>query len=205
MNIPAKIHNVVDFKQSPLYNHLQLVHKNFNDEQILEIVLSQDENKFVCIENSFTVSGATKIDIPLSRYCPDYQGIYDITLKNCANVSSVVVSFKNVDVEIPCKEGAEEIQIPLAFTGKVERMFFEPNRTSFIPTVGLHFDVMSIKLNEGASCDVCLSTVHFGKTLKTHIVCSNIVFYINGEQFVTKCGEVWPYKADDYCSSCSMM
>lgn len=118
-------------------------------------------------------------------------GIYDIWLRNMDNVKTITMSISGVGI-VYYKEELEksvtEFQIPLAFdtTGqRVDSYFFDkskqPFHISWIPTPPFRYTDMTIQLNEGASAEVCLSTVFFPKHQRRELSYSNTMFYINGK------------------------
>lgn len=207
----TNIHEIKDFREAVAYRHAKLITQNVentSDESITVFSLYKEyastrTSRFATLKDIHVFSGQDSIDITTGRTAM-YDGIYDIWLRNCNNVKTVSMCFNNNNIEIPIPNFAEQkdesIQIPLTFAlnGKpVNHVFFDsepgwfPKRNlSFIPTVALPFDKLSIKLNTGASCDVHISTIYFQTLFRREIVQSTCKFYVNGVPLLARSGIV---------------
>lgn len=215
--IDMLITDITNFKDSAIYKHVKLVNNDtqtLTDEQFAVYLLGDLEKKDsqpskITIENAHVLdtlvasADDTRIEIPTGcnkNIC--YDGIYDIWLHDCENVTSISVVFPKYNVEIPITEFKLQtncsIQIPLAFLpdgNKVRHMFtkIEGHSTicvSYIPTIAIQYDTMVIKLNPDARCKVHISTLYYQKPYRTRLVLHESKFYVNGVPLTVRCGIV---------------
>lgn len=205
------IGDIRDFRESPIYQHFKNTYQNLSDEELALTALKchgqEYPNLSLAIKdaheltNFVTTEEDMRIEIPVGSDAARYHGIYDIWLRDCENITSISMAFKNVEIPIPEFKRHDDgsVQIPLAFMSDgdvVRRRFFEnigfgKIRMSFIPSVAIEFDTLVIKLNTGARCSrVSISTVYFERELMRMIYRSYSVFYVNGVPLATRSGTV---------------
>jgi hypothetical protein len=209
IKIKMQMHKVVDFRDSGIYKHVKLCEprNSMPDEDLIRYVhhkyFDKHQSVFTILKNAHVFSSSNaSVEIPLGNNAM-YDGIYDIWLRNCVAVKSITLCFDKVEIPIPEFKLDENIsiQIPLAFlsdgsavnnifANNVRSVFPELN-LSFIPSIALGSDKLTIKLNDPASCDVCISTVYYqNHNLRSMLVHAENTFYVNGEPFVTRNGFV---------------
>ena len=205
------IGDIRDFRESPIYNHFKHTYQNLSDEELALTVLKCHGHEYPSLylaikdahelTNFVTTEEDVRIEIPVGSEAAQYHGIYDIWLRDCENITSIFMAFKNVEIPIPEFKRHDDgsVQIPLAFMSDgdvVSRMFFEDagfgkTRMSFIPSVAIEFDTLVIKLNIGARCSrVLLSTTYFEREFMRIIYRGYNVFYVNGMPLATRSGTV---------------
>lgn len=210
-----KFHEIKDFKTTGRYKHLRLIHANDDsfktttDEQLAIMFLSNCPERYLnypsdnyfnytTIRDAYTfkdvveTENETYVIIPhhVSKPgCVLYNGIYDIWLKGCENVTAVSLMFDGYEIRIDkyvYNPNAKTVQIPLAFSGgePVTHFFFDVQKSkmSFIPTVGMQsLKEIRVKLNAGAKCQECtISTVYLGEGLRFQAVYLKNMFYVDG-------------------------
>jgi hypothetical protein len=209
--------DIVDFRDSPFYKHAKLVDpktRDMTDEKLVDVVLNHLERKEPTKVYKFMLKDAHtmspddhgRIAIPVGKK-EMYDGIYDIWLRECENVTSITIVFAYNKIEVPVQEfkfrDDKSIQIPLAFMSdgdEVKHMFLEPKRRmSFIPSIALDFDKMFIQLNEGARCKVCISTLYCQRYIRMKLSCGINTFYVNGTPLVATGGMVHLNDNIDQC------
>lgn len=213
----TKIKPITNFKDSAAFQFMKCTQKQERTDEDLAIMSlslhkSDITGHFIFIEDAYTFSHTQEMGVGSKNV--KYDGIYDIWLKDCVNVSSVSIVFECAGPEISIesiKSGQETIQIPLAFQADsvkhVTHYYSDLNgvrrNVSFIPTLALYATQhMRIKLNEGASATVCLSTVYAPKLYRQSLVNAYNIFYVDGKPFVTMHGKVVPYSNDVFSCSC---
>jgi hypothetical protein len=208
------VQNIRDFRTSPLFQKELLAnpHRYISDEDLALSILQDLEKKeslksyWTALKDAHILSNSEitdegvcfKVQIGLRAV---YDGIYDIWLGDCANVTSISVAFN--DVVVPIEEfkirDDNRIQIPLSYLSsngaEVNQMFNEKvgwlqQRLSFIPSIAIQFDTLVIKLNPGARCNVRLSTLYFQTFDRRVLVQSRSTFYVNGMPLQAISGEV---------------
>ena len=206
------IGDIKDFRDTALYKHIKPSKPGLSDEHLALEVLRSHGHDYPSLTlaikdarelRSFVTShGDVRIEVPMGCGATKYHGIYDMWLRDCENVTSISIVFKNVEIPIPEFKRRDDgsIQIPLAFMSGdgdvVKSRFLEEKgfcnmRMSFIPSVAIEFDTMFIKLNAGAQCSkVSLSTVYFEREFMRMIYRSYNVFYVNGVPLATRSGMV---------------
>jgi hypothetical protein len=200
-----------DFRETALYKHMVLVNRHYKDMQpidaALKIISKMEKDDcvhsyFACIKDAQTFSDCITtdtdvlIEVPLGTKST-YDGIYDIWLRDCTNVASISVMFDANKMEIPIEFKLLDdrtIQIPLAFLsdgGKVKEGFYKNNNMSFIPSIAIQFDRLFIKLNAGAQCNVCISTIYCQTHRRRVLAQRTNTFYVNGVPLQTMSGQVF--------------
>lgn len=209
--------DIVNLRDTQLYKNLEFMQSftTKTDEEaaryILHNIFQQDgfDNSALTVKDahhfSYT-SSCVSLKIPLGGDNALYDGIYDIWLCHCKDIHSISLVFKNIEIPITNFKiyKNNRIQIPLVTTcddcpskpveklevTQVQSFFTNVKHVSFIPSIAIQFDEMYIKLNEGASCEVVISTLYLQHFSRREIFCSKNVFKICGASFYTLSGMV---------------
>lgn len=214
------VHNIEDFCNSGIYKHVKAIEpqNNMPNEQLIRYVhrtfYEPFQNVFTTLKDAhvFKINNGS-VDIPVGKTA-EYDGIYDIWLRDCVGVTQLSVCFNGVEIPIQPFELDRDIaiQIPLAFkpikasihdsrSSEVKHIFanstnailpmYQQNEVSFIPCLALANDKLTIKVNESAMCDVHISTVYYNDNrFRQKLMGRKTMFFVNGKPFFAYKGVV---------------
>lgn len=198
-----------DFRETGIYQHVKAVEPDNNMPiekfalYVLYKYIKSNDNTYFTVRDAHVLPcNDGCIDIPLGTNAK-YDGIYDIWLRNCCGVTSISVCFGTLEIPIPEFKLRNDlsIQIPLAFLtegNEVDHIFSNSTShimtrfyTSFIPSIALVNNKLTIKVNKEATCDAHISTVYFrNNSYRTCLAHCQDTFYIDGKQYVAYGGNV---------------
>lgn len=199
---------IKDFRTTRSYQIVIKKHPHITstEDLVVKTLHEQHKSSYITLNATHTIDKivATSIEIPISSTL--YDGIYDIWLIDCINVTDITVCFDNVEIHIPeFKQSEGKVQIPLTFdetTVFYECKGFNAMHVSFIPTIAMSYDRLRIKLNSSAVCKVQISTIYFTQDVRKHMIHSSNMFYVNGVPLITRCGAVWKHTGNNQCVVC---
>lgn len=210
---------IIEFGNTAGYAQHKLTNPNLNKIQLMYYDMGYLYKKYGTLhinkkKNTYFIEDSHIIPIDnenkcclnyFSKKCIDHaDGIYDIWLRNCKNVTCVTVYIESIGkvYEYIRNDSSDvtDIQIPLLYhcenNTHVSHVFFENFwgnhwETSFIPLVSMYNDGIIIEVNKDASADVVLSTVYINHrcSLREVLTSAFVTFNINGKRFHVRNGK----------------
>lgn len=191
-------YSIIDFRKTGTYLHDKITkQEKVGDLRTHAILTSIATNKFVYLEKDVTLlldKPETCIDHSSIPCFGQIDGIYDMWLRDCKNVTHISIELEGINEPVYTKTFdtyPDAIQIPLAFQPMgehVKHMFYEEKLmrryTSFFPVNGLIHNKMIVKLNEGAEATLELSTVYMPTIQRREMAIAEIHFFVDGKEYI---------------------
>jgi len=185
-------YDIQDFRTTRLYEHAKTQYPD-EDLQTLACLYSGVENnpsRIICIEDSVVKEFTSACT--LNEVVNLEEGIYDIWLRACKNLTSVSMHIEGIgDVFTRTFDQPYDghVQIPLYFDKNNKRIYqFMYNKSryknmvSFIPAVGIRaFNKVIIRINDGAQAVLYLSCMYLPLCIRREIGDKTHAFYIDGK------------------------
>ena len=209
----AKTYDVVDFRKTPWYmpykyTTVRDMYMNFKpttDKDIPEMMFCQLSKKKPVffmqdeIKKTITGKGDSTCAFYENEFTGVHDGIYDIWLRDCKNVTKFWIEIEGVGPLYSIFEGppdGDDIHIPLYITTEghpehqdkpIDSIMMEKHNdnmyVSFIPTIVFIYNKVKFYLNDGAEATLCASTLYLDMEPRRDLIKKNVFFQINGSPF----------------------